>query len=151
MPVSAARVEVSRVVEAPPALVYRVIADYVDHHPRILPKPEFESLVVEKGGRGAGTLVRVAMKVMGARSESVLEVSEPEPGRVLLERDVAGTLETRFTVAPEGAGARVTLATEWAPRPGLRARIERWVQPRVARKLYERELALLAEYAPRVK
>lgn len=88
---------------------------------------------------------------MGARSESVLEVSEPEPGRVLRERDVGGALETTFTVAPEGARSRVTIATEWAPRRGFRAAIERWIQPRVARKLYERELALLAEHAPSVK
>lgn len=140
-------VSVSSSIPAPPAKVYAILADYREQHPRVLPKPEFESLVVERGGVGAGTVVRVTMRVMGARSEVRLVVTEPEPGRVLREAEEAGAFVTTFTVDPEGAGSRVTLATEWARKPGLRGLVERVVNPRVARSLYRRELELLAERA----
>ena len=144
-----ARAEATQVVDAPPAKVYGILADYRTHHPRILPKPAFESLVVEKGGVGAGTVVRVGMKVMGKRQTIVMEVSEPQPGRVLQERDVATGALTTFTVEPldGGARSRVTLATEWPPRPGLAGWMERVGTPPVARRLYRQELQLLSEYA----
>ena len=142
-------VSLSRLIPAPPARVFGILADYREHHPRVLPKPEFESLVVEEGGVGAGTVARVTMRVMGARSTTRLVVSEPEPGRVLREAAEDGAFVTTFTVEPVDGGARsrVTLATEWARRPGLRGFVERLVNPRVARGLYARELALLDEYA----
>lgn len=142
-------VSLARVIPAPPARVYAILADYATHHPRILPKPEFESLVVEQGGVGAGTVVLVTMRVMGARSSSRLVVTEPEPGRVLREAEASGAFVTTFTVEPVegGARSRVTLGTEWARKPGLRGLVERVVNPRVARRLYARELDLLEAYA----
>lgn len=142
-------ITLTRILPAPPSRVYGVLADYREHHPRILPKPEFESLVVERGGAGAGTVVRVTMRVMGARSSSRLVVTEPEPGRVLREAEEGGAFVTTFTVEPADGGARcrVTIATEWARRPGLRGLVERVVNPLVARRLYARELDLLADYS----
>lgn len=147
----AIRTEVSQVLDAPADAVYDAIADYATRHPRILPRPEFESLVVEKGGRGAGTRIRVGMKVMGARSETVLDVTEPQPGRLLREATPDGALATTFTVEPleGGARSRVTIATEWARKPGLRGWVESKVNPRVAAKLYRRELTLLEAEARR--
>lgn len=52
---------VARVIDAPPDRVYALIADYRSGHPRILPKAYFKELVVEQGGVGAGTVVRVLM------------------------------------------------------------------------------------------
>lgn len=150
--VSPARAEVSHVVEAAPEKVYGIISDYVHHHPRILPKQYFESLTVEKGGRGAGTVIRVQMKFMGAKSTLRLEVSEPEPGRVLLEADPVGGVATTFTVEPLGGGdkSRVTIATEWDHKPGFKAWVDRKINPRVARTIYEKELRLLDAYARQV-
>lgn len=142
-------VEVSHVVDAPPATVWRILSDYRTHHPRILPKPAFESLTVEEGGQGAGTVVRVGMKVMGARSTLRLAVTEPEPGRVLQEADPSAGVVTTFTVTPLSGGARsdVRIATEWAPRKGVQGLVERLVNPAVARSLYKKELKLLDQYA----
>jgi hypothetical protein len=67
--------------------VYSVIADYHHGHPRILPK-QFTGLSVEKGGVGEGTVIRFSMRVFGRRFEFRGFVSEPEPGRVLVERNV---------------------------------------------------------------
>ena len=59
----------------------------------------------------------VGGKVMSLR----MEVTEPQPGRVLMESDVASDMVTTFTVEPSDGGrdSRVTIATRWT-RGGLR-------------------------------
>jgi hypothetical protein len=52
-------------VAARAAELYAVVADYRAGHPAILPKAYFQELTVEKGGAGAGTVVRASVKVMG--------------------------------------------------------------------------------------
>lgn len=138
--------KVSRVIEASAEAVYRVLADYRTEHPQILPRPPFTSLVVEKGGTGAGTVIRVGMKVMGTTRTMVMTVTEPEPGRVLQEEDLASGVRTTFTVIPLDGSTRceVTIATVWQPKPGLQGLIERWLNPAIARPLYKKELALIA-------
>ena len=59
-------VTASALIPAPPQNVYQLIADYRNGHPRILPKPYFIALHVEKGGYGEGTIINYQMKVMGA-------------------------------------------------------------------------------------
>ena len=60
-------VSVSRVIDAPPAAVYAVFADYHHAHAAVLPKPYFTGMTVEKGGTGAGTEVAVHMSVLGTK------------------------------------------------------------------------------------
>lgn len=141
------RVVVSRVVSAPPAKVYRILSDYREHHPRILPKPEFEALHVEEGGSGAGTLIRVEMRVMGRARAMRMRVEEPEVGRVLREVDVETGDATTFTVEPAGMACRVSIETVWAPKGWFAGLLERSFNVRVAKKLYERELLNLDAYA----
>jgi hypothetical protein len=133
--------EVSRVIEAPPEAVYAVIADYNESHPAILPKHVFSGLVVEQGGIGAGTVVRATMAALGAKQELHVTVSEPEPGRVLVES--GSGLTTTFTVEPVGAGmsSQVTIIADATPSPGPKGWIERMVTPALLRD----ELRLLAE------
>jgi hypothetical protein len=83
----------SRIIGAPPETIYAILADYREGHPSILPQPYFKSLTVEEGGVGANTVLRVAMEVYGDKREFRLRVTEPEPGRVLMEEDPdAGTV-----------------------------------------------------------
>ncbi|HXF61215.1 MAG TPA: SRPBCC family protein, partial [Caldilineaceae bacterium] len=126
---STPRAEVTQTIDAPPAVVYNIIADYRTEHPAILPKPYFESLEVEQGGKGAGSVLRVTMNVWGSKQVMRLHVTEPEPGRVIKEEDPANGVSTTFTVTPVDGGARsaVTIATDWKPKPGLRGRIEGWI------------------------
>ncbi len=141
---STIHVEVSAIIPARPETIYAILADYRVGHPAILPKPYFTALVLEQGGQGAGTVIQVHMSVMGARRRYHMTVSEPEPGRVLVETDAEAGVVTTFTVEPAGNGeqARVTIATD---SPGGSA-LERWITPVVTRRIYQKELAQLAAF-----
>ncbi|MFQ6030742.1 MAG: SRPBCC family protein, partial [Dehalococcoidia bacterium] len=81
------RVQSSAVMDAPTSAVYEVLADYQDSHPAILPRKHFIDMTVEEGGRGAGTVIRLRMKLMGRERSSRMTVTEPDPGKVLMEAD----------------------------------------------------------------
>lgn len=132
----------TKVIQAPPEKVYTVLADYNESHPAILPKHVFSGLVVEQGGIGAGTVVRVTMAALGTKQELHVTVSEPEPGRVLVES--GSGLTTTFTVEPVDAGrsSRVTITAEATPSPGPKG----WIERLVTQALLMDELRLLAEY-----
>ena len=138
----------SAIIHAPPRELYAIIADYEHGHPRILPRPPFVSLAVEQGGVGAGTVVRVDMRVLGRLRAFRAVISEPEPGRVLVETNDNGYVTT-FTVEPraEGQQAYVTIATEMAGRAGILGALERWLASRLLRPVYVRELEQLAAVA----
>ena len=136
----------SRDMQATPAAVYGVIADYRNGHPRILPKPFFGELIVEEGGVGAGTRIRFTMNAMGRVQEVWAIVEEPQPGRVLVERypDTGGV--TTFTVEPRGAGCRVTIHTTF-PARGIKGLIEKLFAPAMLRKVFREELEMLEKVA----
>ncbi|HCU53477.1 MAG TPA: hypothetical protein DIC36_04070 [Gammaproteobacteria bacterium] len=125
-----------------------MIADYRYDHPRILPRPAFESLVVEQGGTGAGTVIRVQMRLLGQLQTFRATITEPEPGRVLVETTDTGYITT-FNVEPraDGSQTHMTFTTQLAARSGIRAVIEHWLIKRQLRPIYEKELALLAAVA----
>src|SRR5262252_7828855 len=127
------RASASSRIEAPPARVYSIIADYNQHHPRIVPPEYFKSLEVEEGGVGAGTRIHVTMRVIGTTITFRHIVSEPEPGRVLIESDVEGNSATSFTVdqTDSGAAATLTITTEFTTqRGGILGKIERFLTVR---------------------
>jgi polyketide cyclase/dehydrase/lipid transport protein len=132
-------------VDAPPQRVYDIIRDYHKGHPSILPK-QFSNMRVEAGGMGAGTRIRFDVTVLGQTQHFVAVVSEPEPGRVLVEKNLEPhDSVTRFIVAPEdeGRAATVTFETLMPGRPGITGTIERFVTRRVMRSIYADELRLL--------
>lgn len=136
-------------IDAPTSLVYGLIADYRSGHPRILPDPYFSDLVVVGGsGVGAGTVIRYKARFMGAARELHAEVTEPSPGRVLVETDPDTSVRTTFTVEPhrEGRASRVIIETEF-PSRGLRGWIEALFARRLLPKVYALELANLAKAA----
>jgi len=135
-------------VNAPADVVYDLIADYRNGHPQILPKQYFEWLEVEQGGRGEGTVIRFQMRVLGQSRVLRAVVTEPEPGRVLVETDTSGGGPvTTFTVEPDGNGARVTFSTALTSATGPLGVIERFVLRRVLRRIYARELEQLGRVA----
>lgn len=140
-------IEASADVPAPAPIVYGLIADYRDGHPSILPPRYFEELVVEEGGRGAGTRIRFTMKAFGRRETSRARISEPEPGRVLVETVEGSGIVTTFTVVPAPDGfTRVTIATSY-PTAGARGWLERLFVPAYLRRVYRAELSLIARRA----
>lgn len=143
-----ARAEARAVIAAPADRVYAILSDYRDSHPQILPRSFFTGLEVESGGQGAGTVVRVRARMLGVERELRMAVSEPEPGRVLSERDINSDLVTTFTVIPQGhAACEVIINTLWTSQRGMAGAIERWIVPRMFRRVYRQELILLAATA----
>lgn len=142
------RVSRSATIKGRRAQVYAVIADYRQHHPRIAPPKYFRKVEVLEGGVGAGTRTRVEMRVLGTTRVFEQVVTEPEPGRVLLETDSDGLSSTTFTV-DEGAtpeSARVTITTDVTARPGISGFLERLFTSVMLRRIYRMELAQLAAY-----
>ena len=80
-------ISASAVIPARRERVYSLISNYRDGHPRILPK-QFSNLIVEQGGTGAGTVIRFQMSVFGMKRTFRAVITEPEPGRVLVETDL---------------------------------------------------------------
>lgn len=142
------RFAASALIPAPPQQLYAIIADYHHGHAKIIPRPPFVALTVEEGGTGAGTKLLVQIRVLGRLQSYRAAVTEPEPGRVLVETNENGYITT-FTVEPRAGGQQsfVTIATELGGRGGLAGAIEHWLVARLLRPVYVRELEQLATVA----
>ena len=145
------RIHAESVLEASAPVIYEIIADYRTGHPEIVPKPYFQGIHVEAGGVGAGTVISVTMRVLGRTSVIRQRVSEPEPGRILVESSLDGSLETTFTVTPvsgaEDRKANVSITTLMKAHKGVVGAAERWLIPRVLEPAFQRELQLLQAVA----
>jgi uncharacterized protein YndB with AHSA1/START domain len=141
-------VEAQKDIDAPAELVYQLIADHDQHHPNFLP-PAFSEFKVESGGVGAGTVTRFEVSAGGRTRSFHMDVSEPEPGRIMRESDRESTLVTTWTVEPQGSSARVHLITTWEGAGGIGGFFERMFAPRVMRGIYRDELERLNRYACR--
>jgi len=148
-PIRAHRVTATARIHAAPEIVYAIIADYRNGHPRIVPDV-FSGLTVERGGIGEGTIIRFRVRIFGISRSFRAAVTEPEPGRVLVETDLdSNGAVTTFTVnpGPDLANSEVTISTELPARTGLLGVIQRFVTSRFLQPLYVKELALLAACA----
>lgn len=141
-------IEASRKINASPEAVYEVLSDYIIGHPAILPKPYFADLVVEEGGQGDGTVIRVKMNVWGIETDYRFVVHEPETGKLLVETDADAGVKTTFKVEPlpEGEQTRVTLTTLMPASPGIKGFFEKVFTPIITRIIYNKELQNLADY-----
>lgn len=142
-------ISASAVIPARRERVYSLISNYNDGHPRILPK-QFSGLVVEQGGVGTGTVIRFHMNLLGRKQAFRAAVTEPEPGRILVETylDTNGAVTT-FTVNPGSAPAdsHVTISTELPVRSGFLGKVERAMTTMLLRPIYVKELQNLARVA----
>jgi hypothetical protein len=134
----------SKIIAAPAGTIYNIIADFRNEHPHILPKQYFQSLEVEEGGFGAGTITRFQMRLLGQTQNFRTLITEPEPRRVLVETDLASGAVTTFTVSPLGNDQRsqVTIATEYKARNA----IEAFLAKVILQKVYREELSLLTKF-----
>jgi hypothetical protein len=126
-----------------------LLTNYHDGHARILPR-QFSDLVVEQGGTGAGTVIRFQMRVFGKNQTFRASVTEPEPGRVLVETYLdSNGMVTTFAVDPGTAPAdsRVTISTELPVQSGFPGWIERKLSTLLLRPIYRKELENLARVA----
>jgi hypothetical protein len=144
------RVAGTAIINASAKVVYDIIADYHNGHPNIVPKRYFSDIAVEKGGWGAGTNIRFKMHVFGRTQDFRAAITEPDPGRVLVETNYEefGGAVTTFTVDSinEGNQTRVTISTDLRPTTRL-VPLERAFTTWVLRRVYAEELKMLARLA----
>ncbi len=140
----------SATIAAPATAVYGILADYREGHPAILPRKYFRNLVVEAGGTGAGTRIRFEMRVLGATRTVRGEVTEPEPGRRVVETYPESGTRTTFLVEPvvDGRATHVTISPRYE-NGGLPGWVEWLLVPGLLRRIYRAELANLAAVAQR--
>ena len=145
------KVKAEAVLNARPEDVYATIADYKKGHPSILPKESFYDLQVEEGGYGAGTIMSFKARVLGVEQSFQQRVSEPEPGRVLVEQDIDSiqNVTTIFKVIPveQGQKSQVEISTTMNASPGLKGFVERVVLSIFNPPIYRKELKLLEAVA----
>ena len=133
------------IIDAPPSVVYNIIADYHPGHPLILPKPYFISLRVEQGGFGEGTIIGFDMKVAGKTQTFRAAITEPEPGRVLVETNLGtGGAVSSFAIEPRegGRSSTVTITTKGVTeRDGLAGTRERMLTTKYLQRIYKKNCA----------
>jgi hypothetical protein len=97
---------------------------------------------------GTGSVVRYKINFAGGVRELRMEVTEPEPGRTLVQADTGSSgLVTRFTVIPQGEQALVNITSSFDNETGVAGFVERIIAPRRLHRIYLEELARLDAYA----
>lgn len=140
------RIGTEREMLVPAEIAYRVLADYRDHHPAILPFA-FANYVLEEGGIGAGTVIRFDLKAGGRLTHHRSRIDEPVPGRVLSETDLDTGAVTQFEVTPLISGCVVRITTIFDASDGPMGWMERMLAPRMLRRIYDEELENLERHA----
>jgi ribosome-associated toxin RatA of RatAB toxin-antitoxin module len=138
-------VEVSHVFNATPQELYAIISDFKKGLPSILPKKYFTGWKVEKGGNGAGTIVNVKMTFFGKDQHFRLAVTEPKPGRELVETDTDTGKYTRFTFKPldDGKRCEITIDSKIPVQNGLLSYFKSLMVANMSKGLYKSELLAL--------
>lgn len=134
-----------RVIEAKPAEVFQVLADYKVKRPRILP-PNYLDYTIAKGGQGNGTVIRYRLRAAGRERPYEMHVEETVKGQVLTERDEGSSLVTRWNVLPieDGQKSRVSVESDWEGGHGVGGFFERTFAPLGLSRIYKDILVALA-------
>jgi uncharacterized protein YndB with AHSA1/START domain len=101
-------VSAERAIDAPADEVYGYLAD-MHQHPRFLP-PAFSDFQVVEGGVGAGTVTQFKVTAGGRTREYRTRITEPEPGKTLVETDTQ--VEPRHDVQRLPPGRQVAGADQ---------------------------------------
>jgi uncharacterized protein YndB with AHSA1/START domain len=134
-----------RGIDAPADEVYSYLAD-AHQHQRFLPDA-ISDFQIEEGGVGAGTVTTFKVTAGGRTRSYRTVLSEPAPGRTLVESDTLSSLVTTFTVSPQGDKSLVSIHTSWDGAGGVGGFFERTFAPRAMRTIFLQELERLNKYA----
>ena len=134
-----------RSIDAPADEVYSYLAD-MNQHQRF-PPPAFSDFQVEQGGVGAGTVTSFKVTAGGRTRSYHMQITEPVPGRTLVETDTGSSLVTTYNVTPQGDKSAVSITTSWDGASGVGGFFERTFAPRALRTLYVDALNRLNTYA----
>lgn len=133
--------QASKSLDAPPERVLEFLRDYREARPRIL-TDNYSAYRVEQGGQGEGTVIGYHFAAGGRERDYRLAVEEDGGG--LFERDQLSSFVSRWSVAPEGSGAQVTLEASWQGAGGIGGVFERTFAPLGLRRIYGEVLDRLA-------
>jgi hypothetical protein len=131
----------TKAVDAQPERVLEFLRDYRDGRPRIL-TDNYTAYRVEQGGNGAGTVIGYHFAA-GGRERDYRLAAEEEGGE-LVERDQLSSFVSRWTIAPDGSGSKVTLESTWQGAGGIGGVFERTFAPMGLRRIYGEILDKLA-------
>jgi len=131
----------TRTLDAPPDRVLEFLRDYREARSKILTE-NYSAYRVEQGGQGAGTVIAYHFAAGGRERDYRLAVEDAASG--LLERDQLSSFVNRWTVAPNGAGAEVTLESSWQGAGGIGGVFERTFAPLGLRRIHAQVLDKLA-------
>jgi uncharacterized protein YndB with AHSA1/START domain len=134
-----------RGIDAPADEVYSYLADQHQHQ-QFLP-PAVSDFQIEEGGVGAGSITTFKVTAGGRTRSYRTVLSEPVPGRTLVESDTRSSLVTTFTVTPQGGKSLVNITTSWDGASGVGGFFERTFAPRAMRAIFLDELDRLNKYA----
>jgi hypothetical protein len=125
--------EAEALVKSPSAIVWDILTDYRNGHPKILP-PAFIDFTVESGGKGGGMVIRYTVRVAGTTRHVRHIVSEPEPGHILVEDAPDDPTGATFSLTPasDGDDTRLLITTDQTTAPGLPHLITRLLLPLIA-------------------
>lgn len=135
-----------RTIAAPADTLYDYVADFREHHRRILP-PAFSNFRVEAGGVGVGTVTSSTFSMGGQTRILRTRVTRVEPGRLIEEIVLDQPMTTVFAFAPGADGTTVRIETTWQPAAGIGGFLERLFAPRQLARIYADELSRLDAYA----
>jgi len=138
-------VSAEHTIDAPADVVYGYLAD-MHQHQKFLP-PAFSDFQVVEGGVGAGTVTQFKVTAGGRTREYRTQITEPEPGRTLVETDTRSSLVTTFSVSPQDGKSLVRISSSWDGAGGIGGFFERTFAPRALRKMFLDELNRLNTYA----
>lgn len=134
-----------RTIDAPAHDVYRYLGDM--HLQARFLSPPFYDFQIEKGGVGAGSVVSFKINDASGARELRMEITEPEPGRTLVQTDTGSRgLVRTFTVTPHGNRSRVNISSKFEGETGIAGFVEGLVAPRRLHRIYVEELRRLNNY-----
>ena len=126
--------------------VYQYLAD-MHVHARLLPRP-FYDFQVEEGGVGAGSVVGFKISFAGGVRQLRMQVSEPEPGRTVVQTDTSGSgLVITFHRDPATRAGAGEHHLHFNGETGVAGFVERIIAPRRLHRVYTEELARLNAHA----
>lgn len=125
---------------------YAALADYRVARPALLPA-EFSRYEVLAGGTGADTTVGWTLQATRTRTRACLfTVTEPYPGRRLVETDTNSSMMVAWTVHSTEGGCEVVVVASWRGAGGVGGIFERIFAPKGLNRIHDRVLAALAAH-----
>lgn len=138
------QVHAERTIDAPAERVYAAIADLTNRSTWV--PAAYSNVHLERREEEQGTVLDYHLETGRRARDYRMDVTEPEPGHTLRERDTTSSLVKTWTVQADGSGSRVSINTRWSGASGIGGFFERTFAPRALTQLYGEELDALAAY-----